>query len=440
MRMLQITPGSGGGFYCQNCLRDLDLLAALRRAGVDVLLVPLYLPLSAGAAPESRAPVFFGAVGLYLRHRLPRLGRLLPERWWRALDARPLLRFAARRAGSTSATGLGDLTLSMLRGEAGGQAAELERLITWLRASPEQRPDLVLLSNALLLGLARRLRQALDVPVICWLQDEHVWIDALPAAEADAVGSELRARAQDVDCFLAVSADYARRMQTRLALPPERIQVQPPGVEVARYRPADVARQPPTIGYLGRLSSEEGFEQVVDAFILLRREARWQRVRLAATGGLPPDRRFLRAQVRKLAAAGLASHCDIDPLRFQNDREGFLSGLTLFSSPVPGGDAGALNVIEALAAGVPVVQPRVGAYVELLGNAGCGLLYVPQTPEALAAAWASLLADPARLADEARRSRAAAERLFSREAAARRLVACARELITRAGSQDAAGR
>ena len=56
MRVVQLVPGSGGTFYCENCLRDAGLVAALRQAGHETLMVPLYLPLPAegvGTTPDA---------------------------------------------------------------------------------------------------------------------------------------------------------------------------------------------------------------------------------------------------------------------------------------------------------------------------------------------------------------------------------------------------
>ena len=209
MRIGQIIPGSGGTFYCQNCLRDLDLVRALQRQGHDVIVVPLYLPLSSADSSAASKPAYYSAVALYLRHQVPWLARLLPAACWRMLESMAVLRFAARRAGSTRAAGLGDITVSMLQGEQGKQAEELERLVSWLRDDLGARPDVVVLSNALLLGLARRIKEELGVPVVCWLQDEHVWADAMAPDESRRVWQVLRERAADVDGCVAVSRSYA---------------------------------------------------------------------------------------------------------------------------------------------------------------------------------------------------------------------------------------
>jgi len=72
MKIVHIVPGSGGTFYCQNCLRDNALVKALRAQGHDVVMVPLYLPMFADEPGISgEAPVFYGAISLYLRQRLP---------------------------------------------------------------------------------------------------------------------------------------------------------------------------------------------------------------------------------------------------------------------------------------------------------------------------------------------------------------------------------
>lgn len=411
MRIVSIIPGSGGAFYCQNCQRDLALAEALRRQGHDVLIVPLYLPLEAGVRATVRP--FYGAVGLYLRHVYPHLGRLLPAGFWRALDAHPVLRLAARYAGSTRADGLSDLTLSMLRGEAGRQAEELDRLVAWLRDTPGDRPDVICLSNALLLGMARRLKAELGVPVVCWLQDEHVWADAMPPEATARIWQELRARAAEVDGFAAVSRHYALRMSAALGVPAARIRTIHPGVQPAAGKRADAAPSPRTVGFLSRLAAGEGFGAFVDAFLALHREPRFADVHLRATGGLPGDRRYLGRQLARLRAAGLAKLVQVDPLAFAGDRAAFLASLSLLSVPVPGGEAFGIPVVEAMAAGVPVVLPPVGAYPEILAEAGCGVLSDSARAEDLAAAWGTLLDDPGRCMAEAAAGREAVSRHFN---------------------------
>ena len=96
MRIVQIIPGSGGTFYCQNCLRDLDITTALRAQGHDVLVVPLYLPLTAGDADVADGRIFYSAVGTYVKHQYPRLARFTPGPILRMLEKQSVLRLAAK--------------------------------------------------------------------------------------------------------------------------------------------------------------------------------------------------------------------------------------------------------------------------------------------------------------------------------------------------------
>ena len=66
MKILHIIPGSGGSFYCGNCLRDSKFVAALRVSEHEVIKLPMYLPLFADEHDLSREiPVFYGAVSIY---------------------------------------------------------------------------------------------------------------------------------------------------------------------------------------------------------------------------------------------------------------------------------------------------------------------------------------------------------------------------------------
>ena len=69
------------------------------------------------------------------------------------------------------------MTVSMLRGEQGFQAKEIDKLLEWLRTEP--RFDVINLPYALLLGLAEPLRRELKAPICCTLQGEDLFLDGL---------------------------------------------------------------------------------------------------------------------------------------------------------------------------------------------------------------------------------------------------------------------
>ena len=191
MRVLQITPGTGN-FHCGSCLRDNALVAALRRMGHDVIMTPLYLPFVTDEVDSHHAqPLFFSGISVYLEQKSA-LFRHAPQ-WVHSLISRPaLLRKAAAMSGMTSAEDLGELTVSMLRGEEGKQSRELDRLIAWMSSQPQF--DVVCLSNVLLVGLARRLARELHLPVVCTLQGEDSFLDSLPPAQRQMAWATLAAR------------------------------------------------------------------------------------------------------------------------------------------------------------------------------------------------------------------------------------------------------
>ena len=222
LNLLQLTPGAGA-MYCGGCLRDNALVAALRKLGHQGLMVPLYLPLTLDEEDQSAGtPVFFSGINVYLAQKAA-LFRGAPG-WLRDLFASPrLLKWAAGKAAKTRAADLGELTLSMLRGEAGNQAREIEDLIAWLKTQP--KPDVLCLSNALLIGMARRLKSELDVPVACTLQGEDFFLDGLPESHRAACWRTLSERAAEVDLFIAPSRYFGNLMRERLGLPADRVRV-----------------------------------------------------------------------------------------------------------------------------------------------------------------------------------------------------------------------
>ena len=256
MQIIFMTPGSGDNFYCENCLRDKAVITALRAAGHDAMSVPLYLPpLMTDTRAGSDVPIFFGGINVFLQQHLG-LFRRTPRWLDRLLDSRWLLKLAARRAGTTAPAELGQITLSMLQGEDGRQAKELDRLVDYLRT--DTMPDVVVLSNALLLGIARRIKNTLGCALVCMLQDEHDFVDSLPDDFSDQAWQLMRDRARHVDMFVAPGRYYADLMAGRLGLAPGRVRVVYNGIDPEGYIPADRPPAPPVIGYLSRQVADHG--------------------------------------------------------------------------------------------------------------------------------------------------------------------------------------
>ena len=420
MRIVYLMPGAGGSFYCENCLRDAALIRAVRQLGHDPLMVPLYLPLKIDE-PTSvpAAPVFFGGIGVYLQQKSA-LFRRLPRWLTRWLDAPWLLRWAAKRAGMTRAQDLADTTLSMLRGEHGHQARELDRLIEWLAA--EEKPDIVSLSNCLLIGVARQVKERLGVPVACALQDEDIFLDGLPEPQRQQAYDAIAERARHVDAFVAVSHYYGGLMRERLRIPAEKLHVVHNGIPVEGYEPAAAPPDPPAIGFLERLCHEKGADILAEAFLLLRPKLSGLKLRLAG-GWSTADEPFLDAIRKRVAEAGASGDVEFLPNLQRAERQAFLRTLSVLSVPARHPEAFGMYVIEALAAGVPVVLPRNGAFPELIEATGGGILYNGDGPEPLAAALGELLSDPARARDLGARGREAVRRDFCVEVTAAKTIA-----------------
>lgn len=395
MKIIQLTAGTGS-FHCGNCVRDNSLVLALEQLGHDCLMVPLYLPMVVdGPEPTAVAPLFYGGVNAFLQQQFP-FFRKTP-RWIDALfDSPSLLRLVSRKTGATKAKDLGELTVSTLKGEEGYQVKELDRLVEWL--CEYGKPDVVSLSNALLVGMARRIKEALSVPVVCALQGEDGYLDALPPPYNSEAWGLLKERARDIDLFVAVSNYYAGVMKARLGLPEKQIRTIYNGISLDGYSSSIPRPRHPTIGYLARLCSVKGLDTLVEAFIQLKKRNTIPGLRLAAAGTMTDsDAGFVKKIEDRIRGAGCESSVVIQPNVTREEKIRFLESLSILSVPAVYGEAFGLYIIEALAAGVPFVQPDHAAFPELLAATGGGILYDHTDPDGLVDSLESLLLDTEKL-------------------------------------------
>jgi len=392
MKIVQIIPGVGGAYYCQNCMRDRELVMELRAMGHDVVMAPMYLPVfSEGEDIARDVPVFYGAVGVYLSQYIPSLSNA--PRWLKRLvDSRRLLSWIASKAGTTRASGLEGMTLSVLHGENGGQKEELDRLVVWLLK--EGKPDIVHLSNALLLGLAGRIKKELGVPVVCTLQDEDSWIDSMDHAAAENAWNIMAEKSVDIAAFTPVSCYYSQLIQSRLKLGPERFHVIPIGINTEGYGDAGLKGEGTTIGYLSKMTQSLGLEILVDAFMILKVNDRLKNLKLRVMGGqTPEDIPFLRKLKRKLDKWHMLEDVEFLENFDRRSRIDFLRSLSVMSVPMPHAEAFGMFMLEAMACGVPVVQPRIGAFPEIVEATGGGICYEPNDAITLAKEIEGLLLD-----------------------------------------------
>jgi glycosyltransferase involved in cell wall biosynthesis len=388
MKILALTAGASG-MYCGTCLRDNALAAELSRQGHDVTLLPLYTPTRTDEENVSHPRIFFNGVSIYLQQNWPRL----PAFFDRFLDSAWLLRLATARSVPVDPKLLGELTVAMLQGRDGVLRREFDKLTKWLSGQPA--PNVVDIPYSLLIALARPLKQLLGCPVVCTLQGEDLFLSGLIEPYRSQSLSLIAASVRHADAFIASSEYYADFMARYLSIPAGKIRVVPLGINLQGHAPARSGDGVFRVGYLARIAPEKGLHLLVDAWRRLRQAKDLGPGRLEVAGYLlPANRDYLRQAEQTLRANGLADefryHGEVDrPAKIR-----FLQSLDVLSVPSAVDEPKGLFVFEALANGVPVVEPRRGAYPEILERTGGGLLVEPDSAAALAEALRTMWLDP----------------------------------------------
>jgi glycosyltransferase involved in cell wall biosynthesis len=396
MRLLALTAGASE-MYCGSCLRDNALAAEMMARGHDVTLLPLYTPTVTDEPNVSEDRVFLGGISVYLEQKVP-LFRRTPWILDRIWDSPAVIKALASRAGGVDPQGLGELTVSMLEGEEGHQGKEIRKLARWISEQP--RFDLVVLPNSLLVSLAPALGRASGAPVLCTLQGEDLLLEGTPEPSRSRARELILTHAPSVEAFVAVSSYYARFMADYLGLPRTRIHVAPLGINVRDF---DAPRPPRdgtfTLGYLARVAPEKGLHLLAEVYRVLRRERGLPPSRLRAAGYLAPEHRGYLAEVEgRLREWGLAEEFRYEGTLDRAAKVRFLHGLDVLSVPSPYAEPKGLYALEAMASAVPIVQPRHGAFPEMLEKTGGGVLFEPGDVGSLADAIQGLWREPARAA------------------------------------------
>jgi glycosyltransferase involved in cell wall biosynthesis len=402
MRILSITAGAAG-MYCGSCFRDNAFAAELVAQGHDVTLIPVYTPTRTDEENVSRPRVLFGGISVYLQ-QYSSLFRSLPRAVDRLWDSPRVINAFAGRGVSPDARLLGDLTISMLEGERGILRKEFDKLIEWTRDEPI--PDVINLPNSLLISMAAPLRAAFRRPVCCTLQGEELFIDGLVAPYRDRALEMIRAQVTAVDRFIAVSDYCAEFMRDYLQIPTDCIDVVPLGINMKGYTRRERAvasrassTEPFCVGYFARIAPEKGLHVLAEAYVRFRARLGRAPARLEVAGYMAPHyARYLDEARGTLERAGLG---DEFTYRGAIDRAGkleFLRNLDVLSVPATYDEPKGMFLLEAMAAGTPVVEPRRGAFVEVIEKTRGGLLVDPDDPGALADGLYALWSDPSHAA------------------------------------------
>jgi glycosyltransferase involved in cell wall biosynthesis len=388
MRIAYIASGAGN-MYCGSCLHDNALASALIKLGHQVALVPTYTPIRTDEESVSIDHIFYGGINVYLQQNSS-LFRHMPSAIDSMLNSRGLLKWISRYASATDARELGALTVSVLQGEEGNQRKELQKLIEWLKDS--FKPEIIHLTNSMFVGFARDMKKELNVPVLCSLQGEDIFLEELLEPHKSQALQTLRERAKDVDGFIATSDYYRDFMIGYMNLPPSKIHTVRLGLNTTGHGESiqTMPEEPFRIGYLARICPEKGLHLLVDAFDILVRKG--CNVRLCVAGYLGKrDHVYFQKIGQTISERGWKDRFEYAG---EVDRAGkirFLNSLHVFSVPTIYHEPKGISILESLANGVPVVQPSHGAFPEMIDATGGGLLIQPNSPAALAEGLESLL-------------------------------------------------
>ncbi|WP_166830009.1 glycosyltransferase family 4 protein [Thalassoroseus pseudoceratinae] len=388
---IAIVTAGGAGMFCGSCMHDNTWAKALQDAGHEVSLIPTYTPIRVDEQNLSVSEVFLGGINVYLDYRLP-LWRKIPRPLVRWLDSPRVIRWATKFGVSNDAAQLGPLTLAMLDGEEGPNRREINEFADFVK---DLAPDVIVFSNALLVGVVRTLRERLgdSVKIFCMLQGDDIFLMDLLEKFRTAAIAKIHERCRDFDGFLTHSHYYRDYMANLLDLPIDRFHRVPLGIDVSEHDglPTDRENEHFTIGYFARICPEKGLHNLVNAFQDLHE--RQPKSRLVAAGYLGKrDRKYLKGLLSSAASKNLPIHYAGSPDSV-TEKVALFKSFDVLSVPTDYHEPKGLPVLEALANGTPVVQPRHGAFPELIETTGGGLLFEPTNTKELADQLQTLVRD-----------------------------------------------
>lgn len=393
MKIIYIASGAAN-MFCGSCMHDNALASAMKAAGEDVSLFPLYTPMRLDEESVGERQIFYGGIKAYLMQKYPRqfLGRDL---LFRLAGSQAILRLMPHFdiGSAVDPVANAELTISMLKGEDGNQRELLHELVQWIKST--YQPDVIHVTNALLIGVVREFKRSLNVPITCGLHGEDIFLEGMPQPYQEEALRIIRERSQDVDRFLAISTYYGDMFSKWAGLDRSKIDVVWPGIALKDYQDIEpAASRPLTIGYLARFVPEKGLHLLVDAFIRLHRSGEFPDLQLVAGGYVSRAyKTYIDGIRRKIKDNHLEDRIKLLGTLERPDKLSFFRQIDVFSVPAPYREPKGISILEALASGVPVVQPDHGAYPEWIGATQGGLLHRPNDSADLAEKLAALLRD-----------------------------------------------
>lgn len=297
---------------------------------------------------------------------------------------------------------------------------------------------------AALLGLVRLIRrEGIDVvhthsSVDGWLGGMAARLTGRPVVRTRHVSIPIRRGVNPVYRWLAdrvvTSGEAIRQLVIAAGVPPAHVVAIPAGVKLDDFTDpaggeaalrslglAAGATRGPVVGSVAMFRGSKGHDHLLDAFARVHARRPDARLLLVGDGG------------RREWAEGLARerglHGAVTFTGFRTDVPALLSVMDCFVLASTRTEGVPQSLLQAAAAGVPLVASRIGGIPEVVEDVVTGLLVPPADPAALAAAIEATLADPAAAAARARAARKRCEERFSHTVAIGRLLALYDELL-----------
>lgn len=278
-----------------------------------------------------------------------------------------------------------------------------------------------------------------------WLGGMAARLGRVPVVRTRHVSIPIRREWNPVYTWLAdrvvTSGEAIRSLVVAAGVPANRVVAIPAGVRLEDFGPsppgtsstAELMRSlrlsRPVIGSVAMFRGSKGHLPLVEAFCLLRDEYRQARLLLVGDG------------IRRQWVEGLARERGVGDAvvftGFRGDVPALLAAMDCFVLASTRTEGVPQSLLQAFAAGVPVVASAVGGVPEAVADGVTGLLVKPEDPRALADAIRSVLADPAAARARTAAARRLAEARFSHRASIDRLLALYEEVLaSRSGARS----
>jgi glycosyltransferase involved in cell wall biosynthesis len=238
----------------------------------------------------------------------------------------------------------------------------------------------------MLIGIAKAIKNRINIPVVCSLQDEEIWLDSLENQHAREAWEAIGQNTKYVDKFIASSEFYKSVSFEKIPVIKE-IDVVYPGVNIEKYKSSDYPKNP-TIGFYYRMNYENGLDILAQAFVKLKNENSIPDLKLKIGGGYTRENKKFVNHIRAILQP-YANDVIWQEHYVLNEHTVFYKDISLICAPLRFNEAFGLYLSEAFAAGRPAVVPNTGSFSEIVEHAG--LLYSPNNSEHLAEALKKML-------------------------------------------------